>query len=270
MSEQTMMIVMLLVAALQPDPENPRQVKDDDSLRDLAADIKRRGVLVPVLVRKNGEVYVIVDGHRRHAAAVLAGLERVPCIVLSKDVSEAQIRETQLVTQLHSQALTPYEVYAGIQNWLPLHPGATNKDVATAISRSEGLVSMTLSLSKCIKQVQDAAAAGKIGLKDWYAMSTGSDEQQLAMLIAKLSGASRTEVEATKRQARNGSQAKETTSRIKVEVASGIMVSFTGKEAFGVEEAIKAANEAAKLMKEGQVKGLSLKNIQKGTGKAGA
>ena len=62
---------------------------------------------------------------------------------------------------------------------------------------------------------------------------------------------------------RSASPSETTSPAIKVEVASGIMVSFTANDAFDLEQAIKAALEAAKLMKEGQVKGLTLKNIQK-------
>jgi ParB-like chromosome segregation protein Spo0J len=62
-----MTVVMLAVAILLPDPKNPRQLKEGEDLQQLSLDIKRRGILVPLLVRREGENCVIIDGHRRHA-----------------------------------------------------------------------------------------------------------------------------------------------------------------------------------------------------------
>ncbi len=183
MSTETMTVVMLLAAMLQPDPKNPRRkANGDEGLRELALDIKRRGVLLPLLVRRDGEVCIIIDGHRRHAAALLAGLEKVPCLVFGKEATEAEVREAQLVTQLHSQALTPFEIYTGAKNWLALHAGANGKQLAEAISRSEGYVSMVLSLDRCIAQAKALAAAGELGLKEWYALSKLSPEKQVEKL----------------------------------------------------------------------------------------
>ena len=68
--------------------------------------------------------------------------------------------------------------------------GKEAKDLAIAIDRSPATVSTTLSLSRCIPAVQEAAAQGKIGLEDWYVMSKVDGVQQEAMLQAKLNGAS--------------------------------------------------------------------------------
>src|SRR5262249_16000606 len=127
---QSQMVILLLAAAtLLPDPKNPRRKEQDSEelrldLRLLGQDMKKRGVLVPLLVRRNGDVYVVIDGHRRLAAALLAGIEKLPCIVVERDVSEAEIREIQLVTRLHSRDLTPFEVYLASKSWLALHQGA--------------------------------------------------------------------------------------------------------------------------------------------------
>jgi ParB/RepB/Spo0J family partition protein len=182
LSAQTMKVVMLAVAMLQPHEKNPGKAREGNNLQELKLDVLRRGILVPLLVRRNGDVYQIVDGHRRHAVAILAGLECVPCIVFGDEVTETQVREIQLVTQLQSEALSPYCVYLGIKNLQELQPDATGADLAKAISRSESYVSTVLSLDRLIQPLKDRARDGKIGLRQWYMLSKLSPGKQAEKL----------------------------------------------------------------------------------------
>ena len=79
-------IQMLLPEKMQPFPNHPFKVIDDDKMTDMVESIKEYGVLVPIIVRpvENGN-YEIVSGHRRHHAAVLAGQEKIPAIVREMD-----------------------------------------------------------------------------------------------------------------------------------------------------------------------------------------
>ncbi len=104
------------------------------TLRDLVIDIKRRGVLaVPLLVRAmETRLPHQYDGHRRHAARrEEAGLERVPCVVFEQGRDGGpDYGEAQLVTQLHSQAMAPAEVYTGCKHWMVLHPHVAARELA--------------------------------------------------------------------------------------------------------------------------------------------
>lgn len=83
-------IQMLSPEKMQPFPNHPFKVIDDDKMADMVESIKEYGVLVPIIVRsvENGN-YEIVSGHRRHHAAVLAGQEEVPAIVREMDEDAA-------------------------------------------------------------------------------------------------------------------------------------------------------------------------------------
>lgn len=83
-------IQMLSPEKLQPFPNHPFKVVDDDKMMDMVESIKEYGVLVPIIVRpvENGN-YEIVSGHRRHHAAVLAGQEEIPAIVREMDEDAA-------------------------------------------------------------------------------------------------------------------------------------------------------------------------------------
>ena len=83
-------IQMLSPEKLQPFPNHPFKVVDDEKMMDMVESIKEYGVLVPIIVRpvENGN-YEIVSGHRRHHAAVLAGQEEIPAIVREMDEDAA-------------------------------------------------------------------------------------------------------------------------------------------------------------------------------------
>lgn len=83
-------IQMLSPEKMQPFPNHPFKVIDDDKMADMVESIKEYGVLVPIIVRpvENGN-YEIVSGHRRHHAAVLAGQEEIPAIVREMDEDAA-------------------------------------------------------------------------------------------------------------------------------------------------------------------------------------
>ena len=71
---------------LEPFPNHPFKVIDDDKMLETVESIKERGVLVPILVRpKNDGNFEIVSGHRRHHASLLAGLTEIPAIVREMD-----------------------------------------------------------------------------------------------------------------------------------------------------------------------------------------
>ena len=261
---QSQMAVLLLAAVtLQPDPKNPRKAAESEDLRLelrlLGEDMKRRGILVPLLVRRNGDVYVVIDGHRRREAALMAGIEKLPCIVFEKDVTEAEIREAQLVTQLHSQALTPYEVFCGAKNWLNLHPGSTAKHLAQAIKRSEAFLSMILSLDKCLPEVKEAAAEGKIGLKDWHAISQADD--QLALLAAKLKGASSDQLKRLRKS--GGEQETVKVTRIKCEVPGKKATITISGQNISLSSAIDIVAEWLREAKRAAEQGLSAKSFER-------
>lgn len=85
---------------------NVRQDLGDVS--DLAASIKEQGLLHPLTVKKNGKGYILIDGHRRFAAAKIAGLTEVEADV--KEIADEKIVSAQVATALHRKGLTPFEI----------------------------------------------------------------------------------------------------------------------------------------------------------------
>src|SRR6266702_341893 len=92
------------VASLRPNPLNPRGELQTAGLEELAESIRSQGVLQPLLVTPMG---VVVAGHRRLAAARLAGLSEVPVIV--RDLDALQAQEIMLVENLQRHEITGLE-----------------------------------------------------------------------------------------------------------------------------------------------------------------
>ena len=96
------------LAAIDPFPGHPFQVRDDEETERLAESIAENGVLVPLTVRTTGpERYELVSGHRRKRAAELAGLESVPCIVRAMSDEEATI--AMVDSNLQRETILPSE-----------------------------------------------------------------------------------------------------------------------------------------------------------------
>jgi hypothetical protein len=130
--------------------------------------------------------------------------EYLDVIITDEPLTPAEIKEIQLVTSLHREDLKPYEQFVGCNDWLALNPTATAKDLAAKIDRDPSTLVRILSLSKCIEPVQQAASDGKLGPSDWYAISKVQETEQEVMLVAKLAGASRDQLEKHGRKLRNG------------------------------------------------------------------
>ncbi len=242
-----------------PDETQPRQSFDLEELR-LLRDSLVKKQLVPLICRPTG---LIIDGHRRWQAALLDGKPtQLDTIIIEEELTEAQVKVMQLVTALHRADLTPFEVYAGCQEWRKHHPGATAKELAAAIDRTEAHVSKLLALDRCIPPVREAAASGKLGLSDWVAIAKVPEADQAALLAAKLAGASRDELERKGRQARHGGTPAVRVSRVKCSLPSGVSVTFAGQGAgLTLDDIIETLSELLKEAKKANERGLDSKTF---------
>jgi ParB family chromosome partitioning protein len=100
-------IVRLPVSQITPNPQQPRQNFNEESLDDLVASIKSAGFLQPIVVRRFGEVYQIVAGERRWKAACKLGLSTIPAIV--RNVSDEEMLEMALLENIQREDLDPVE-----------------------------------------------------------------------------------------------------------------------------------------------------------------
>jgi ParB family chromosome partitioning protein len=146
------------VGAITPNPRQPRQVFDDETLEELAASIGAVGLLQPVVVRKvmPGH-YELVMGERRWRACEQAGLSHVPAIV--RETPDDDLLRDALIENLHREQLNPLEEAAAYQQLLDDF-SATHEELARKVGRSRPHISNTIRLLGLPAGVQKRVAAG--------------------------------------------------------------------------------------------------------------
>jgi len=135
-------------------PTNPRRSFSETSLDELTASVRRHGVLQPILVRPNGDGFVLIAGARRLRAAKLAGCETVPARVLELD--DAAADEATIVENLHRENIHPLD--EGVSYQRLVSAGRTIEDIAAALGKSKGYVYQRISLTRLVPKVQDLLA----------------------------------------------------------------------------------------------------------------
>ena len=129
---------------LDPNPFQPRQAFDEQSLQELSDSIRLHGILQPILVtRGQGGRYTIVAGERRWRAARKAGLVQVPVIVRQMD--EQQLMEAALIENLQRTDLNPVEEAEAIQTLMQTY-GFTQEAVSQRVGKSRSTVANALRL----------------------------------------------------------------------------------------------------------------------------
>lgn len=163
----------------------PRKDFDQEKLQELADSIRQHGVVQPILLRQNGERYVIVAGERRFRAARLAGLEKVPAIV--KDLDEAQVMEVALIENLQREDLNPIEEAAAIRFLMQQHD-LTQEEVSRRLSKSRPAIANSLRLLTLPEPVQAYLRNGKLQAGHARALAGLQDPEAQAVLADKIAG----------------------------------------------------------------------------------
>jgi ParB family chromosome partitioning protein len=102
-------IIMIDIDRIIPGEQQPRKVFKDDALKELAASIREKGILQPIIVARTGDgTFRIVAGERRWRAASLAGLEKIPAMI--KDVASGDSLEIALIENIQREDLNPIEM----------------------------------------------------------------------------------------------------------------------------------------------------------------
>jgi ParB family chromosome partitioning protein len=146
------------VSAITPNPRQPRQIFDEETLAELAASIKIVGLLQPVVVRRVGtDRYELVMGERRWRACRLAELTSVPAIV--RQTPDDDLLRDALMENLHRQQLNPLEEASAYQQLLDDFE-VTHEELARRVGRSRPHITNTIRLLNLPPTVQRRVAAG--------------------------------------------------------------------------------------------------------------
>ncbi|MET0301551.1 MAG: ParB/RepB/Spo0J family partition protein [Methyloceanibacter sp.] len=148
------------LAALKPGRFNPRRSFSEAQLEELAASIRERGLVQPIVVRpSSGDAYEIVAGERRWRAAQLAKLHDVPVIVRTLNDQEAV--EIAIIENVQREDLNAIEEGEGYRLLIEGHD-YTQEDLARIVGKSRSHLANTLRLLKLPETVQDLVRSGAL------------------------------------------------------------------------------------------------------------
>ena len=128
---------------IDTNPAQPRKSFTQETLQELAYSIRQHGIVQPLLVKKNGNRYIIIAGERRFRAARMAGLSDIPVLVTQRD--EQEMAEVALIENIQREDLNPVEEATAI-SFLMKHHDLTQEEVAGRIGKSRPAVANSLRL----------------------------------------------------------------------------------------------------------------------------
>ncbi len=162
-----------------PDEDQPRRSFKQDQLDALADSIREHGVLMPIVVTKEGDKYKIVAGERRWRASKIAGLDKMPAIIRTLD---AQNRlELSLIENVQREDLNAIEIataYAKLKTQFNL----SSADVAKRVGKSEPAVINTMRLLTLPDEAKHAMVEHKLSEGQMRPLITATPEQIKSVL----------------------------------------------------------------------------------------
>lgn len=131
------------ISLIEPNKDQPRKIFKEESLKELAESIKKFGVLQPLLVKKNGNMYEIIVGERRWRAAKLAGLREIPAIV--KDLEKKEAAEIALIENIQREDLGPVEEAKAYRDLIDEYH-MTQEELAERVSKNRTTITNSMRL----------------------------------------------------------------------------------------------------------------------------
>ena len=161
-SKKTRDVEIVSLTDIEPNPDQPRKRFTPEEVASLAASIREKGILQPILVRpspREGARYEIVAGERRWRAAQQAALHEVP--VLVQQFSDTEALEVALIENIQRVDLNPMEEAESYARLMDAHE-YTQEKLAEAVSKSRSHIANMLRLMKLPVRVCDALRAGDL------------------------------------------------------------------------------------------------------------
>ncbi|GAB4381909.1 ParB/RepB/Spo0J family partition protein [Albidovulum sp.] len=171
------------IEKLVPNPDQPRRDFSPESLEELAGSIRAKGVIQPLIVRKNprqSDSYEIIAGERRWRAAQIAQLHEVP--VLVREMSDSEVLEVAIIENIQRADLNAVEEAQAFRQLMDRF-GHTQEKLAEALGKSRSYIANMLRLLNLPDQVQTWLREGRLSAGHARALITSDDPVDLARKV---------------------------------------------------------------------------------------
>ena len=160
---------------IKSNESQPRKLFDDEKIMELAESIKSNGIIQPLILRKDKDEYIIVDGERRWRAAKYIGIKEIPAVIM--DLTEKQILEISLIENIQREDLNSIEEAIAYKK-LITDFDLTQEQLSKRIGKSRVAITNTMRLLNLSEDVQQYIIEGVI--------SEGHGRALLAITDSKL------------------------------------------------------------------------------------
>ncbi len=171
------------IEQIDANPDQPRRLFRPEDLEELAASIREKGVLQPLIVRKNPkkpEHYEIVAGERRWRAAQMAQLHQLP--VLIRDYTDTEVLEIAIIENVQRADLNPVEEATGYRQLMDRF-GHTQEKLAEALSKSRSHIANLMRLLQLPDDVLEMVRNGDLSAGHARALITTENPSELAKRV---------------------------------------------------------------------------------------
>jgi ParB family chromosome partitioning protein len=169
-------VMNLGIEEIRPDRSQPRRHFDEAHIEELAESIRSKGVLLPLIVRRATDGYVLVAGERRWRAAQKAGLRELPVMV--REVTDKEAFEIALIENIQREDLNPVEEAEAYKRLIEEH-GLTQEELAARVGKDRSTVANALRLLRLPEAIKDAIVDGQLSMGHARALLAISDEGDL-------------------------------------------------------------------------------------------
>lgn len=153
-------IMELKISQIEPNIEQPRKLFDEEKIGELAKSIKENGIIQPIVVSKDGDIYKIIAGERRWRAARMAGLTTVP-VCVKEEIKGQKLLELALIENLQRQDLNSIEEANAYQSLINDY-SMTQEQVAEVVGKSRPKVANSIRLLNLDARVQEMLVSERI------------------------------------------------------------------------------------------------------------
>ncbi|WP_298935879.1 ParB/RepB/Spo0J family partition protein [uncultured Ruegeria sp.] len=171
------------IEKLRANPNQPRRTFMPEQLDELAASVKEKGIIQPLIVRSvGGGAYEIVAGERRWRAAQMAQLHEIPVIV--REFDDTEVLEVAIIENIQRADLNAVEEAAGYKQLMDRF-GHTQEKLAEALGKSRSHIANLLRLLSLPMDVQSLVIQGKLSAGHARALITAENPSELAKIIVR-------------------------------------------------------------------------------------
>jgi ParB family chromosome partitioning protein len=168
-------IIYVQTGQIKPNPFQPREDFDQQSIDELAQSIKEKGIIQPLLVRRKGDNYELIAGERRFRAANSLGLKEIPIIV--RNVSDQDSLELALIENIQREGLNPIEEAHAYQHLMDKFQ-VTQEKISEVLGKARTTITNTLRLLKLPHEIQQEMKKGRISFAHGRALLEIDDANQ--------------------------------------------------------------------------------------------